>query len=306
MKRKLIKQGKNALTITLPAKWVETNGLKSGNLIELLEEHNVLKISTEEIKKEKKIIKIAYSDQVLFLKRVLINLYRKGYDEITITTTQRIPFTRVTSKLDELIGFEIVEHTEKKLVVRNLSTPIDEEFDNTYRRFYRLTLTFAKEVLRAIKTKKYKDLKDIASLDKQVNRLYNFCVRIINQKINDFSKKGLFYIQAITYIEQIGDQLDEMSKQFSNPKLEVSKGSIKLFETIIQIFENVYELSYEFDFKKLETTEKIRENLFSNYFNREKLGKGDILLSHHLYIILECLFHIEVYFLDVEEYISTF
>ena len=54
MRRKLVKQGVNALTVTLPAKWIEKKGLKAGDEIDVVEEENKIEIYSDTLKEVKK------------------------------------------------------------------------------------------------------------------------------------------------------------------------------------------------------------------------------------------------------------
>ena len=53
MKRKIIKQGHNTLTVTLPSDWVKKLNLKSGDEIDVLENENSLILNGFEKNKEK-------------------------------------------------------------------------------------------------------------------------------------------------------------------------------------------------------------------------------------------------------------
>ena len=53
MKRKIIKQGHNTLTITLPNKWAQRLNLKAGDEVDLVEKENSILINSEEKAKEK-------------------------------------------------------------------------------------------------------------------------------------------------------------------------------------------------------------------------------------------------------------
>ena len=47
MKRRIIKQGHNTLTITLPSKWAKKFNINPGDEVELIEQGKDLKIATE-------------------------------------------------------------------------------------------------------------------------------------------------------------------------------------------------------------------------------------------------------------------
>ena len=46
MKRRIVKQGHNTHTITLPSQWVKLNNLKSGQELDVVEQENRLIITT--------------------------------------------------------------------------------------------------------------------------------------------------------------------------------------------------------------------------------------------------------------------
>jgi antitoxin component of MazEF toxin-antitoxin module len=53
MERKLVRQGKNALTVTLPSRWIQKFNLSQNNSVIITEEKENLIISTSCEKKEK-------------------------------------------------------------------------------------------------------------------------------------------------------------------------------------------------------------------------------------------------------------
>ena len=54
MRRRIIKQGHNTLTVTLPSKWVQLFNLKQGDEIEINERENGLFLTTEKHDEELK------------------------------------------------------------------------------------------------------------------------------------------------------------------------------------------------------------------------------------------------------------
>jgi phosphate uptake regulator len=300
MKRKLIKQGKNALTVTLPAVWLEKNSLKAGDEIGVSILNNMLQISSSEMKDEIKKVHIHYPDEVYFLKRIIISLYRKGADEITITSEKKIPLSRVSSKISELPGYEVIEHSPKRIIIKNVSVPKKEEFETIFRRFFRLTISFSKEVLETIQKSDIDGLKEISVLDKEVNRLYNFCFRVLNQE--DMPDK-VHYLQAMDYIELIGDQLDDLCR--SMPKEKISKQFSGLFGRVIDMLERVYQLAFKFDYGNLQNVKAERIALFEEAKVLLPKTKAESILFTHSYVIMESLFHIETYLLKVEDHLQV-
>jgi phosphate uptake regulator len=85
MKRKVIKQGYNTLTVTLPTDWTKKFNIKPGDEVDIIEQGRGLQVSTEKGPNLSTItIDISrLSPAVIW--RYLLAAYRAGYDEITIT-----------------------------------------------------------------------------------------------------------------------------------------------------------------------------------------------------------------------------
>ena len=111
MRRKLIKQGIGALTITLPKEWISQYNLEAGDEIEIDENNKNLLLIAEGKSGTltKTEINIDGMDQFLIW-RYLISLYRLGYDEITLT------FSDINKKYD--IKLSSLGSLERKIQMR--------------------------------------------------------------------------------------------------------------------------------------------------------------------------------------------
>jgi len=89
MLRKIIKQGHNTLTVTLPSDWVKKFNLKQGDEISIFEKDNGLFVSSEKKDYEKKTeINIDGLD-IPTIWKYLMGVYREGYDQVTINFSQK-------------------------------------------------------------------------------------------------------------------------------------------------------------------------------------------------------------------------
>ncbi|MCM2325004.1 MAG: phosphate uptake regulator PhoU [Candidatus Woesearchaeota archaeon] len=304
MLRKIVKHGPSTLTISLPSGWCKENKIEEGKELEVVEHGANLKVLSVPQMAQKRAIRIVYGENVDFLKRVLINLYRKGYDEITITSKIKIPRSRISSKMLELVGFEVIEHTETRLVIKNIAQPKEEGFEIIFRRLYRLALSFAMEVNDALKKQEMEKLGEIALIDKEINKLYNFSIRMLNRSGGDFEGSGYLYMQTINFLEQVGDQLDEMCSDKAIRSSKISNAVLDIFDRIIVYFELIYSLKFDFDYSGLLRAEKLREKLFDSIKSAFRQPKSDYIMLSYMHMILESLFHIETYLLNVEDHLS--
>ena len=98
MKRKIIKQGHNTLTITLPSEWTKRFNVKAGSEVDLVEKDNGIFFTTEKADENKTAeIDISPMDNPTIWK-YMMSIYREGYDEI------RVKFD-TNMKLDEPYKF---------------------------------------------------------------------------------------------------------------------------------------------------------------------------------------------------------
>ena len=84
MKRKVIKQ-KSSYTVTLPMKWIKDRGINEDSEIEIEEQDGNLLISTKTIVAQKVGSFEIKSKNPKYLKYVLNNIYKVGYDRVTLT-----------------------------------------------------------------------------------------------------------------------------------------------------------------------------------------------------------------------------
>lgn len=264
MKRRVIKQGNNTLTLTLPRKWAQKFGIKAGDEIEVEEEGSYLKILTNEIKEEPKKIQLDFSQvNETIMNSLLAVVHKNGYDEVEVLyndpKTAKIIQKRINSML---IGYEIVEQTPKRCVIRNVSGWHDKEFDNLLRRTFLVTLTLGKNSLETIKTGLYENLKELLILEETNNKLTNYCHALLNRKIFDCPRKTVYLYHISWLLEKIGDEYKSLCLYLiENKNLKFDKEILKAYERVNILLEDYYHLFYQYDLKKLEEIYKKQESL---------------------------------------------
>ncbi len=214
MKRKINLVGTGTLTISLPSEWVKYHGLKKGDNIEIINEGNKLGIYADKILPTKEIIKIEAHGPKRSIKRLIGNVYRKGFNEIEVRYEDSKVIGYINDSLYNLTGFDIVEQDTHHTILKNIANIDDDEFDNTLRRMFLTTISLAKESYKAIKEKKFEDLKSIVKLEATQNKQYMFCSRIVNiAGHKKFKKPSIIYL-FLHRLEDVADLLvasdDEM------------------------------------------------------------------------------------------------
>ena len=85
MKRRVIKQGHNTLTVTLPSKWVKDLNISAGDEIELIEKEKGILLTSEKHNGETKRAEFDVSDMdIPTIWKHFMSVYREGYDEVKV------------------------------------------------------------------------------------------------------------------------------------------------------------------------------------------------------------------------------
>ncbi|MFW5847235.1 MAG: AbrB/MazE/SpoVT family DNA-binding domain-containing protein [Nanoarchaeota archaeon] len=315
MKRKIIKQGHNTLTITLPSDWVRKFNLKSGNEIDLIEKDNGLFISTEK-KNEKKRTEFDISEMdIPTIWKYFMAVYREGYDEVYVKFSPSlkinspykffslhkldIKYGRETKKetgleflhslVNRFIGFEIADYGKNFVLIKEMGELTTKEFDNSLRRIFFLIQQMCEETNEALISGNPKILSHIHDVDVNLDKFHDYCIRILNKLGNKETKKISILFSILYLLELVGDEfknishhlLYDFSHKFNFKNIQPIADSVK------EQLNFIYEIYYKFDFKKIK---KISEMDKTRYFNVKKMydktkTKEEKEVFHHLRII---------------------
>jgi len=283
MKRKIVKQGNSALTITLPSTWAKKFELEAGDEVEVEEQGDSIIIKTKETTKGKK----AYIDVRgldIMIYRVLGALYKTGYDELEIHFETSDEFEAVQEVIrQEFIGFEVVDHQKNILRAKRISKIEHEEFETLLRRMFMIIKLMGEDTLEAIKKNDQNQLKIIALRDKDINKIADYCRRILNLNGQAITNKigPLYFI--VEQLEKIGDLYRDICLYCIDKKIKSDKEIEQSFFEINEFFASFYSLFFKFDLNAIvdfgkkryllrakikDKIENTKETRFFSYFNQ--------------------------------------
>ncbi len=314
MKRKIIKQGHNTLTMTLPSDWTKRFNLGAGVELDLIERDNGLFISTEKNFENKKIVLDISKMDIPIIWKNLMAIYREGYDEVTIKFDPNVQFEspykffsqhRLDARykkhrdkisvpealqnfINRFIDFEIVQHGKDYVIAREMGDLTSKEFDNALRRIFLILQQMADETLEAIKTNNRQILEHMHDVDINVDKFHDYCIRILNKVKHKELRKTSILFSVLYFLELIGDEFKTTSHHllydFSN------KTSLKNIEPLAEATKNqidsYYELFYKFDADKLNKLSDIDKTLYMTVSGMYKKSSEDEKeVYHHLRVI---------------------
>lgn len=317
MKRKVIKQGNNTLTITLPRKWVSKFEVGAGDEINLEESDKSLIISSDKMKglSETNISFEGLNQPLLW--RIIYGVYRVGYDSIHITFDPEKKYKNVYTNLANskekitmnsieviqdalscLSGMVIIEQGKDYCLIKDLGGTTDREFDNALRRIFFIIEEMGSDCLCLFKEKKDSIVKGIDINDISADKFSDYCLRVLNKKwYKNFKKTSIIY-SIILLLEFIADEYKRVSYHLLKLRNN-SKELFLIFEEVNKFFQNFHKFFYNFD----------KENMLKLYDENEKLmkqfrnfnfKKGEEEIIHHLKKIRRFIIDLKQLKIDLE------
>ncbi len=297
MKRKLVKQGLRALTMTLPTEWLVKHSLKAGDELSVIEIDNSLSISAEGIPSLKDITVDISGLYPRLADRFIARAYQKGYDKITVKFDSPELLMAIKNKIPELMGFEILNITKDSLEIQVLSHDLSLDFDVLLRRAWLTLKEMSNTLGDAWKAGDNAALNALTYQDTEVNKYLYFCLRYLNksQKIMNFGRSILYY--QLENLEDLGDELKLMGQLLATEKPDAS------VQAILKQLNQQLALSYEFFYSphKNKALESFDLNKRMNAELEELFGKKDKNLTRvlvSLRVSSHILYHIPTMRLD--------
>ncbi len=298
MKRKVSQVGPSTLMVSLPSKWVKQFNVKKGDEIDIEEAGPQLKLSLDHHSAPSKNIEIDVKKHPNLLRKLLLNAYRAGFDEIRITFQKIDELKAIQSFVSTvLLGFEIIEQGKNNCTVRNVTKESDEEFDNVFRRIFQVTSIMLKNGLEALKQHDAELIKETALMETTNNKFVLYCERLLNKNVTGGTVHTNFTFTIIYQLEKIADELKYIFDYVGEHRLKVSSDIVKLYERICTSFDLCQNIHYDFNEDKAELLTSYKdeilttsESLFKTAHKSETKIIGNLInIIQFIHNILNCI-----------------
>ncbi len=268
MKRRIARIGPVTLMISLPAKWVKDNNLKKGDDLNIDMRGNELRINSENTLNEGKVtVDISELDERV-LRWLIASVHKAGYDEIELLYKNKAAIN-ITQELvkDLMMGFIIADHTERKIVLKNISTEIEKEFDMILRKSFLTIMSLGENMYSMVKENKDNNIQDLLGLEKTNNQFTNFCQRIINKHGYKEFRKNSFIYTIIWNLEKIGDEYKYMCNFMAKNQTKMNKQTAEYLLKTNNYFKEFYTIFYTFDLKHMNKINQQKNELLEEYLS---------------------------------------
>ncbi len=288
MKRKVIKLATNTMVVSLPSQWVKKSGIAKGSEVNIEEMGDVLSISPESKERQKKFV--LDLERIHFSKAMLSYLYQKGYDEIELVNLDSKSFAEVKERVSDLMGFEIIDRSERRCLVKAVSKEIDSEFDAILRRTFLITLEMANNIHEAFVEREKARFEEIKSLEKTTNMFTDFCKRVLSKGAYKDPENTVYAYVLIRDLEKVADgyrRICEAVLSSSGKSFSVSKDVLSVLVKVNSFLEMFYKLFYKFDQSLFEKFQSGYKDILSSSNSALEKSKGldSVILGNLLFIL---------------------
>lgn len=316
MKRKIIKQGHNTLTLTLPRNWIKKLNLKPGQELDVAESENSLIVNGHQNMEGNCGVIDITNFSVPLLWRYVQSAYRAGCDEIKIVfdsskkeyedafhfyTTQfdyshlgeKVPPKTARAMIQDVVnrfvGIDIIEVGKDYCLIKEVAEVTPKEFDSSLRKIFLVIQELFERVIEVIESGKGGDArlcKEIHNTDLNIDRSVDYCSRILNRVTGTMPerKKSLMF-SSLFLLELIGDEFKYIAKHFALAKKPVRECGV-IAERVREHFDIYYDLFYKFD---RETALRFGQNdvaVYGEHFKSKESFRGEARsIARHLMMV---------------------
>jgi len=314
MKRKIIKQGHNTLTMTLPSKWAQKFNLHAGDEVDLSERDNGLFISTERHNDHLRVVIDIRGFDVPSVWKYFMAVYREGYDEVKViydphetyapalkffsasitslkTNTKLQKFSAletIRQMMGRFIGYEVIEHHDDYCIIKDMGEPTSKEFETSLRRIFLLLQQMGEEMLETVKKNDTVYAKNIHDADINLDKFHDYCIRVLNKTGFKEVRKAHILFSTLYLLELLGDEFKSIAFHvLEDVRTSELKNLEPLATVVVDQVNKFYDLFYKYDKEKLKhmSQNDIEVRFFMPKL-RKKLGKNWVtpmeveLMSH--------------------------
>lgn len=252
--RKVQLTGKSTFIVTLPKKWVTDSRLTAGTQVgfSYQDDGSVLLVPPG-FREEHIVRKLDLEGGIGCVERDIAALYVVGNCHLIEVHGDIIPEhrERIKELCRRLIGFEIVESTEGRIVIQNLLNTEDFTIEKAAKRMFSLVYLMFDDLITALEENDVSLYRELTSRSIEIERTYFLVSRMYVEKMNlkmsskdDLSlSKAFYYRLAAENIDRIGDHVAKIVCHLENELLthESASEMAELCRNLRDMFRDTFE-----------------------------------------------------------------
>ena len=256
--RKIMSLGKTSAVISLPKKWLDTNRLEKGDLVnlELLMNGELLvtpvKSESEKLREIQLTVELDENGDSLVRRIVACSL--DGYDKIILVSRVFSPEQQQSIRLISSMLYMMVEESEAgKVVLRSLIDESKTSIISCVERMHAITSSMCRDVLRSLSERNIELARSVVEIERDVDQLEFLVYRLIRVAItststnqtNDMTHLDYLDYQTLVHrIDRIADQVEAIASNVVEA-FDNGKGFTKSVHGVTKAVFDIYNLSMD-------------------------------------------------------------
>jgi len=281
MKRKIVKLGPSTLVVALPKHWTAKFDLNKGDEINLDEIDNKVVISQSGIERKKETEIDLKKQTETGIRTLITNAYRAGYNlvKVKFENEKQLRVIRNTLK-NYLLGYDIIKKQKNFIVIENITEPAQQQFDVLIRKVFFSIKELTKLTKERLQNKK--NIDDYRELTLTVHKYDSFCRRVLSKNMIDTQNIGLLWAFQALIVHGQRD-IYHLNRFLDNNKIRVSPETIKLLDSLIDLFEFLMNAYLKKDISLLEDVHEMEKSIIykkANTLISKTKGKENVVIHH--------------------------
>lgn len=245
-----MQHGEKTLMVSLPAKWIQLQGLKKGDEVVLATENSSVTISREKLFETVHKIKTSLKlGPTVHVRAVLSNAYKLGYDEILVDYSGKEQLEHIKHEVKRMIGFEIVNLTADSCRIKSVIRSTEEEYENIKKRSWFSIKSAFETFISDMQAGKLVNYAIILELYENNIKFTDFCRRLINKHLFLDIKNSCLEYSVILKMVSIMALIREAYFYMLEKKIKPGKDFIDFVKESANYFNLVYDAYYKKDLK---------------------------------------------------------
>lgn len=281
MERKLVKQGKSTLMVSLPKEWLDSHSLEKGDsLVCEVKRNTVTYYSKNQASRKEAQVDISNLDRssIMFMLR---GLYRVGRSPITLQFKQPVAehhrtgvsprvSSIVSTEVDRLLGLEVISNTSQSIGVDQLAEIDVQRIDSRAKSAMFLVGETYNDIILGMQNNDAALLESTEEKHDAVTKMVSYCLRALSQ-VHPV-QKDKYTAHIVMQFDVIIDILKYFTRQAAKKENKFSKGSVNVLKNLARLHEIFSELYLAWENERAQEFNRVREETKNSF---EMLLKTD-------------------------------
>ena len=278
MQRKLVRQGNNALTVTLPAKWTKLHNLAAGSIVEIQENESKLQISSKQLRSTRSVDIKLDSRKEYSIRSIIASCYKEGYGIINLHFEKQISPKILHKVISSFTGLEIISHTKNSFEIRCFLNIEEGDCAQLLEKLFHTTQYIASLLKPDPQAADIDEINTLVELS--VRKLRDHALRAI-ATMRFGAEKSYEYYDIVTVLEKIAASLRRLMKTLQETKDPEAQEVEKIQEHFSLLYKAYLSQKFKTASKAYLAQLELREQYFKELTKKTKRS-GFLAHAYHI------------------------